>query len=371
MDNTKIGFFEALCVLLIVILSHLILILPKIIIQSQGSASIINIIYVTLLAIFAVSILNLLYKKFKGMDILDISNFLLGKKFRFIIGMIYIIYLVFICSLLLRITTENLKTMYFQNTPTPYIVFFIVLAVGFINRYSLKSIIKCNLIIVPLIILSLIILFALSSGNFVFERVFPILGYSAKNTFLIGASNIFCFSNILFLFLIMPHLKDYKQFNKLSYTAIILSGILILSVIASLLLMFPISISSGSSIPLYLQTRAITFGKLIQRIDAFFVLIWNLNILSYCSIVLGFIVSLFKKISNIQSTSTISYSFVTILFGASLLYSNIIQARKLEAGGYKYLVLSLVFGLGFLILLFANIKRIVRRNNLKGEQRIE
>ena len=72
MDNTKIGFFEALCVLLIVILSHLILILPKIIIQSQGSASIINIIYVTLLALFVVFVLNLLYKKFKGMDILEI-----------------------------------------------------------------------------------------------------------------------------------------------------------------------------------------------------------------------------------------------------------------------------------------------------------
>ena len=201
--------------------------------------------------------------------------------------------------------------------------------------------------------------------------VFPILGYGTKNTFLVGISNIFCFSNILFLFLIMPHLKDYKQFNKLSYTAIILSGILILSVISSLLLMFPISISSGSSIPLYLQTRAITFGKLIQRIDAFFVLIWNLNILSYCSIVIGFIVSLFKKISNIQSSSTISYSFVTIIFGVSLVYSNIIQARKLEAGGYKYLVLSLVFGLGFLILLFANIKRAISKNRLKGAQTVE
>ena len=59
-NNTKIGFFEALCVLLIIILSHLILILPKIIIQSQGSASIINIIYITLLAIFLKG--NLKYK---------------------------------------------------------------------------------------------------------------------------------------------------------------------------------------------------------------------------------------------------------------------------------------------------------------------
>lgn len=79
MDNTKIGFAEALCVLLIVILSHLIVLLPKIIIQSQGSASIINVIYITLLAVFFIFIFNLLYKNFKGMDILDISNFLFRK----------------------------------------------------------------------------------------------------------------------------------------------------------------------------------------------------------------------------------------------------------------------------------------------------
>ena len=81
MDNTKIGFAEALCVLLIFILSHLIVILPKITIQSQGSASIINVIYITLLAVFFIFVFNLLYKNFKGMDILDISNFLFRKVF--------------------------------------------------------------------------------------------------------------------------------------------------------------------------------------------------------------------------------------------------------------------------------------------------
>ena len=113
-------------------------------------------------------------------------------------------------SLILRNTAENLKTMYFQNIPTLYIIFFILLIVAFANKYSLKTIMKCNLIVVPLIVVSLIILFALSSDNFVVERVFPILGYGASNTFLKGAANIFSFGNILFLFFIMPMLKDYN-----------------------------------------------------------------------------------------------------------------------------------------------------------------
>ncbi len=366
MEN-KIGFAEALCVMLILVLAHLTLLMPKMIIQAQGSATILNIIYVTLLALFAIYILNKLYKNFKGMDILDISGYLFGNVFKFIVGISIVICFIFIASLLLRITAENLKTMYFQNTPTPYIIFFMLLATAFINAKGLKAVIKANLIITPLIIVSFIILLALSSSDFIYERIFPILGYGAQNTFITGASNLFCFGNLVFLFLLMPHLKDYNQFNKLSYTAVISTGLLLLLVIGSILLIFPLDIAAGSNIPLYLQTRAITIGKFIQRIDGFFVLIWNLSVISYCSIVIGFINYIFKKITNIQNPTTISYTFVAILFGASLIYTNILQAGKLNAEGYKHIALALTFVISFIILIMANIKKkFIKKDNLKG-----
>lgn len=371
-SNRKIGFAEGLSVLLITILAHLILILPKIIIESQGTGSIINIIYITLLALLAVFVLNLLYKNFKGMDILDVSGFLFGNKFKFILGIIYIVYMIFISSLLLRNTAENLKTMYFQNTPTTYIVFFMLAAVAFISKYSLRTIIKCNLIIVPLILASFILLFLLSSENFVFERVFPILGYGVKNTFLNGAVNIFCFGNIFFLLFMMPLLKDYNQFKRLSYVSVILSGLCILITVLGILLVFPLDVASTANIPLYMQTRTVTLGKLLQRLDALFILIWDLNIISYLSIVTGFVISIFKKISNVQQTSTISYSFVAIILGVSLIYQNIIQTRRLDSQWYRNLSIGLVFGLTFLILLLANLKRIRKNKTInKGEKRIE
>ena len=372
-SNNKIGFMEALSILLIIIFAHLILLLPKIIIEQQGTGSIINIIYVTLLALFAVYILNLLYKKFKGMDILDISGFLLGKKFKFIVGIIYIAHALFVASLLLRNTSENLKTTYFQNTPTPYIAFFMLVGVAYLNRFSLKTIIKCNLIIVPLIAISFVTLLVLSSNNFVFERIFPILGYGAKNTFLTGAANIFCFSNMFFLLLLMPYLKDYNQFKKISYTSIIVSSFFIFTTILGILLIFPLNVASTSNIPLYMQTRTLTFGKLLQRLDALFILIWDLNILSYISIVIGFVISIFKKITNIQTGKPISYTFVAILLGASLIYKNIIETRLLDSDWYKNLTLILVFGMGFLILLLANIKRSIQEKKSfnKGDKQIE
>ena len=138
-SNNKIGFMEALSILMIVVFAHLILLLPKIIIEDQGTGSIVNIIFVTLLALFAVFILNILYKKFKGMDILDMSGFLFGKKLKFIVGLIYIVHAIFVASLLLRNTAENLKTTYFQNTPTPYIAFFMLVGVAYLCRFNLKN----------------------------------------------------------------------------------------------------------------------------------------------------------------------------------------------------------------------------------------
>lgn len=370
MENQKIGFGEALCILLIVTLSHLLLTLPKTIIKTQGSSSILNVIYVSLIAFFIIFIINKLYKSFKGQDILDISRFVFGKPFQFILGIIFIIYYMFVASLLIRSTSENIKTMYFQNTPISYITLIILLAAGFINRLGPKTVIKCNLIIVPSIIVILSLLFLISSNNFIFERIFPVLGYGAENLFVNGAGNLYAFSSISFLFFIMPLLKKYDGFKKISYWYIAISSLFLFFTIATLVLTFPIEIASGSNIPIYMQTRQITIGNFIQRTDAFFVLIWILTILSYLSIMLAFILLIFKKITNITNQAAVSNCFLFILLGISLLYSNTLQIRFLQSTVYKYAVLILVFGVSISILIFANIKRIFV-NKKKGELKLE
>lgn len=359
MNNEKIGFGEALCILIIITLSHLILTLPKTIIESQGSSSILNVLYVSIIALIIVFVITKLYKNFKGKDILDISEFLFGKFFKFIFGLLFIAYFIFVASLLVRNTSENLKSMYFNNAPIPFIALFLLFAAGFINKLGLKAVIKCNLIIVPAIIIILGLLFLVSSNNLVFERVFPILGYGAQNTFVNGSSNVYAFSSIAFLFLIMPILKDYNEFNKISFSYIGIASLFIIATISSLLLTFPIEVASGSNVPIYILIREITFGNFIQRTDAFFVIIWILTTLSYLSIMIAFILLIFKKITNIQNKSAISNCLLAILFGTSLIYSNILQIRFLQSIVYKNFVLIFIFGINIAILILSNIKQMI------------
>ncbi len=126
--------------------------------------------------------------------------------------------------------------------------------------------------------------------------------------------------------------------------------------ISALILSFPLEIASGSNIPIYIQVREITFGNFIQRTDAFFVIIWILTLLSYLSIILAFILLIFKKITNIQNKSAVSNCFVAIIFGTTLLYTNILQVRSLQSIAYKNFLLVFAFAINILIMILANIK---------------
>ena len=355
MDKNKIGFGEALCILLIVVLSHIILTFPKTIIESQGTGSLINIIYLTIIGLIILTLFLKLYKNFKNKDIIDISDFLGGKVLRFILGIVFIVYLLFVASLLVRNTSESFRTMYLQNTPIPYLIFALLVGAAYVNKLGANTTIKTNLIIVPVIFAVLLFIFMSSVSSFSVGRLFPIMGYGAKNIFLNGFSNLYMFGGIIFFLFIMPMLKKPEQFSKIAYSATAIYSITLFLSILSLLLMFPTSISSGSNIPLYMQIRQITLGNFIQRTDALFVIIWFITLLSYLSIIMSFITIIFKKITNIKDTSFISNSFLAILFGISLLYSNIIQVRTFQSKYYR-LLFMIVLGVTFLILILANLK---------------
>ena len=86
MSNQKIGTVEAIMMILAIVVSHTLLYLPKNILSFMKSASILNIIYVSIFAILIAYLIYRLLRNFPGLDIIDISEFVGGKLFKNIIG---------------------------------------------------------------------------------------------------------------------------------------------------------------------------------------------------------------------------------------------------------------------------------------------
>lgn len=364
--NEKIGSIESIALILIITLNHIILSIPKVVISTTGSASLLNILYITAIALIFMRIINKYLSKFPGFNIFKISEFLGGKTLKYIIGGIFIIYFFTIIGISMRSICENLKMIYFQNYSIIFLIGLFTLSIIGCSFLGIKSIIRANLIILPLLIISIVFIFLANIKNFDFNLIFPILGNGFYSTFFSGLSNLYAFSSIVVLYFIPSLLENYGELKKISYISIIMSSILLLFSVGSVLFIFPVVENLEQILPLYLVIRFIEFGRFFQRIDAAFLLVWVISAISYLSIVFAATILIFKELFNIKNLNSISPIIGLLIFGISLIPKNLVQIRFLQSISYRFFVIFIIFILNFIILFLANLK--LKRQN---EKRVE
>ena len=236
MNNNKIGFVESISLTLIVIISHILLNLPNEILGSTASSGPLNVIYITVLAVIIFLVFNKLFSSFQGKDILDVAEFVGGSILKKVVSIIYTLYFIFTCGILLLNFANTLKTIYLQDMPTSLICLVFILIALIANQFGFKNVSRTNAIILPFIVVAILIIFFSLSVRFVPERFFPVLGYGVNNTFILGATNIFAFGEIILLFLMRSHHKEPKDTKKIGLTSIILSGLILFISVTALIL---------------------------------------------------------------------------------------------------------------------------------------
>lgn len=359
MNLSKLENLEAIALMGIIMINKIILNFQKSIISSTGSSAWLNTIYICIIAILFTYLIVRLFKNFPNLDILDISNYLGGKFLKVIIGIMYIMLFIVISVLLIRNFSESLKIIYFNSSPIVFLIAFFVVSSCIANKYGIKVIAKVNLILAPIIFISIILILFASAKGFTFQRLLPILGYGFNETFFSGLTNIFGFSGLAYIFFLQPFLKSYKDFKKVSIISFIISSIYLFLSVICLLLVFSFVTNSNESISIYLLTRMVRNGDFIQRANAIFVLIWTLSVLSYSSITLYFMLHVTKKLTNIENTNPINYCYGSLILSSSLLIANIAQYTAFTETILKYGTIIFIFFINIPVLIFANIKHLI------------
>lgn len=357
MSNSKITMPEAISLILSVFIAHSIISMPEEILSVTKSATIINLIYVGIIALLISLLICKLIKNFPSSDILDISEYLGGKVFKTIIGFIFIFYFIFSSSILIRNFSEGLKEVFYPMTNIIFIILAFTITCCITSRFEFSTNIKVNLILIPIILFSILFLFIANTKHFSVNRIFPILGDGIYNTFITGLGNLGAFGGIVILYFLPPYLKEPEKFKKITIMSILVAIIYLIVCVGTLLLMFSFLHSIDQILPLYSATRYIEFGTFLQRLEAVFLLIWVLEIACYLSIFTKLSALTLKKICNCNDSKPFSYILSLLVFGVAVIPPNYAVARYLESNVYKYLVFGIVFFLGISILLLANIKK--------------
>lgn len=356
MDKSKIGNREAIALIFTVMVNHTILSLCKDIVSSTGASSLLNVVYVSIIAILLAVLIYKLLNKFPGLDILDISNFLGGKVLKTIIGILFFSYFAFTAAILLNQFSNILQILYYPTADMLFIALLFIISICIVCNLNFSSIIRTNLLILPIVIISVIFLFFANIKHFSLENLYPILGNGINSTFIAGFGNLFAFGGLALLYFLPPNLKDYKQLKKITILSIILSAIYLLFNISTVLLMFESFVEIDELMPLYSAVRYIEFGTFFQRLDSIFLLIWLISFACYLAIVSNLCVDIFGKITNIKNTKIVALPFALLLLGISLTPNNISVSNFLGSTVYKYCFFILIIFISISILVLANIK---------------
>ena len=296
MTKSKLGTLEAIMLILSIVVTHTILSLPREILVATKSATIINLIFVSIIAILFSYLVVKLIKNFAGSDIIDVSEYLGGKLFKHIVGILFILYFLISSSIMLRNFCESLKIIYYPMTNIIFIIALFILALCSANRLDFNASLKTNLLIIPFVLASIVFLFFANMNKFVPERIFPIFGDGLLNTFVLGLGNLSAFGGIAYLYFLPPYLKEPEKMKKIAILSTGLSAVYLILCVSTLLFMFSFFINTNEITPLYNATRYIELGSFFQRLESVFLLIWILAFACYLSIVSKFTMAIFKKL---------------------------------------------------------------------------
>lgn len=369
MDYAKIGKFEAIALICIGIVNHIVLNMPQNILKSCKSSALLNVLFITLLVFLLLIILTKCFKHFSSSDIIDISEYLGGKPLKVTIGTLYIIFFVFMCAIILRNFAQGLKLIYFPTAPIVVILLAFLFVVAIASKFDIKTLLKCNFILVGLMLITLIFTFCTLGTDFAYQRMFPLLGNGIVETFLTGTGNIYVFSGISLLFFLPPLLKEKGDYSKIAFISMAISSILLFLSILCLLFALPFVFEVEFLSPVYLLVRVSRVGSFLRRPESLFILIWILSLMSFISIFLLFSRTILQKLLALKGSHGMNLWFVQIVLVLALIPQNVAELAFLENNVYKPFCIGLIFLLTFFILILAYFKK--KKQNHKKEEKLE
>ena len=360
--KNKLSVFEAISIISIITISQIILDFPEYLIDITGTGTIANLLFLALISMFFCIIISKIFKHFSNSDIIDISEFVGGKVLKFIISIIFIIFLFLSIILALSHFLFLIKTVYFPSSSllSMFTIFLITILLASQKPFfSIKNIVVTFF---GILVFSIVALLFGDNGNFSSNNLIPFFGYDFKTTFQTGLSNIFIFNFILLYFFLMPLLSRKNDYNKIVFSSFLVNLILLIISIISILFYYPTSLTKdltnlNSLNTLFLVTRRIQISAFLAQTDSIFVSIWSFAILSYILILINAIIYILNKLFNYEDMHKLSFSVVLIITGGLLFIDKIVQLRFLEENIFKNFAIILTYGISFIILILGYFKQ--------------
>lgn len=233
---------------------------------------------VSLLSIVYTLVFNVplvyLSNKFSSLNLLELTEKIMGKGLGKIIGVFYFLTLLFSNILFITILIEILNSALFPMSPTWFNTFILILTSCYVSFKGLKTMARIAEVIVPFVIFIIFFLIVLGYKNYNFSELLPILKESTFKEINMGALDISLrFFDILVLTMITPNLRVKKDLNRIFVKSIVYSTSISIVFIIATQMTLGVEFTKHVNFPFLTFTRMLSIGE-VQEFDSFYIVSW-------------------------------------------------------------------------------------------------
>lgn len=253
----KFGSGELSFVLINSSIAKMFLIFPSQLFGLVSSASVLMAVILSLIGLLAWWLSVKLYEK----NPMIIKN-------KIVLSLLLIMF-ISIVGLMMRCWAESIKLTVMPKSPYLYIFIFFIVAI-FISAYiGIKSIVRMHSLLVPVILLSVFLLFLGNIKNFNYTNVFPILGTDIKSLFK-ATIYISYISDMAVIYFLMPHAHKKEDFRKLTFKSWAVSSAVMIIIALMYVCVINRNISGELNLPIYRLARSLRAGENSAHFESIF-----------------------------------------------------------------------------------------------------
>ncbi|OYD06272.1 GerAB/ArcD/ProY family transporter [Paludifilum halophilum] len=308
-----------------------------------------------------------LHRHYPDLTLTGYIRCILGNILGWPLGLVYIVYFIYIGSRVLRDISTLLTTAWLDRTPLVVIHMMLILSMAYILYHGPKVLAKTNQIYFYVYVFSLLLSIALivASGLIRLDFLLPVgedwglilsTAYPMVYTFPFGETIVFT--------MMLPYLKNPRSGLKIGWLAIIISGLFISLLSAIDISVTGAHIASRSPFPLMSTMTKVNIKDFIQRVDMLTIMILVIGgffkiVIFYFAAVLG-TADLFriKDRGRLLLPIGIIFVFLAMMISSSL-SEHLKQGLEIVP---RYLHLPLQTGIPLLLLGVSWIKRRMGRS---------
>lgn len=373
MEKEKITNGQLAQLIIITIISTAYMYLPAITMAKVGHDAWLSVLLAIATGLIVFNIYLKLASKFPGQNLIEISLTLLGKPLGKLIGLLYVSFFFQSNAVIIREFAEIIHTYVLIKTPLVLFALAVVSLAAITTRLGLEVISRSNLVIAPIIYLSILITLAFVFKDLNADYLTPILAKGFKPV-LKGA--IFSFEWICQSFLVLmllPHLNATDTTRKTLNIALGAVGFLLLIPAILTLSLFGPELTAAMDNPIYYLVRYIRIGGFIERIDILILVTWISGVFIKISIFFYLGCTALAQVIGLKEYQALTFPYASLLVSFSLLIfkniSEMIEAFSTYFPWY-YLFFEFFIPILFLILslVFKKEKTIQIKNRLERQK---